>query len=185
MKFRNIFLIIILSFMIGCATIQMEVKDPTGRLIPTPHYYLETVGYPIATVFYYTMYEEVEDLDGTVLEKPTYLSFLETHDIDIKKYKKVTLTVEVNNPEKIEYSFYKQEDVYIDNQENRFVVNSGSYLNSSNALYRQFVYTLPYGDNLYKVDQTVIMQVDGNDVLRMGPFSYNLIRGKEGFNNEK
>jgi len=163
----------------------MEVKDPTGRLIPTPHYYLETVGYPIATVFYYTMYEEVEDLDGTVLEKPTYLSFLETHDIDIKKYKKVTLTVEVNNPEKIEYSFYKQEDVHIDNQENRFVVNSGSYLNSSNASYRQFVYTLPYGDNLYKVDQTVIMQVDGNDVLRMGPFSYNLIRGKEGFNNEK
>lgn len=187
MKFRNIFLIIILSFMIGCATIQMEVKDPTGRLIPTPHYYSQAIGYPIAVLFYYTVYEEVEDLDGTILQKPTYLSLFDTHDINTSQYKIMTLTIEIDNPEKIEYSLYKEEDIIIGEGEDRIVVNvGGQFLNSSNSQYRQFVYTLPYGDNLHKVDHTVIMQIDDNEVVRAGTFSYTLNQHRKGgFNTEK
>jgi hypothetical protein len=171
---------------ISCATVKTEVKDTTGRLLPNPHYYAQPIAFPIAIIFYYTAYEEVQDVDGTILYKPTFLSFLESHEIDNKKYKNITLTIEVNNPNRIEYSLYENANVDFIDSEDTLVANSGGVVNSSSSDYRQFVYQLPNGDNVKEVDYTMIMQIGDREVLRVGPFIYSIINDRKGgFENEK
>jgi hypothetical protein len=186
MKVRYLVTLIFMLFLTGCATTVVTVKDPTGRMIPNPHYYYQVIGYPVEVIFYYTAFEEVEDLDGTILNKPTFLSLGEKHKIDTSKYKTVTITIEVNNPYQIEYELYYKKMVIVDEYDNQFPVHSGGRLNSSNSQYRQFVYKLPLEPNVKEVDYAVSLEIADQEVLRLGNFNYIInSNGKGVVENEK
>jgi len=173
---RN-FIVTMLSLflLVSCATIKAEVKDPVGRTMPDPHYVLQPVGYPILITFYYTAFEQKKDLDGTIIAIPKYLP-IKSHDIFADKTKAVTLTIEVNNPNRIEYSLYQQASVIIGkNFGERKEVKLGGELNRSNISYRQFQYKLPYGKDVRKVDYLVTLKIDNQELARLGNFQYNLI----------
>ncbi len=159
----------------GCSTIQTKIVDPTGRQLPDPNYTLRVIGEPILVVFYYTSYEELKDVDGSAVGNPTYLDFLKFHDFHTNKVKAVTLTIEVNNPQRLEYSLYQKLDMKIGKGFKQEEVQKGGEANRSNLPYRQFVYKLPYGENVRTVDNLVTLYIGNSEVARIGNFRYNLI----------
>lgn len=168
---KQIIFILTVMLLTGCATVNTTLKDVNGRAMPDPHYNLQLIGLPFYTSFYYTVYEEIKDVDGSAIYKPKYLSFLTEHDIYSEKYKAITLTIEINNLKNLEYSLYT--DVKVKTRSNE--IQSGGEVNRSNMPYRQFVYQLPYGDSVRKVDYHMTLRIDNSDVMSFGNFRYNLI----------
>ena len=176
MKSKHVTLLMAMMFLVGCATVRPQFVDPTGRKLPNPSYTLQVIGDPMHIIFYYASFEEVKDVDGTMISKPTYQSFLKHHDFYANKVKAVTLVIEVNNPNETEYSLYETVDVKIrKGQTNTTEVQMGGEVNSSILPYRQFVYPLPFGENIREVDHHVSFYVNNMEVARIGPFRYNLI----------
>lgn len=173
MKGKYVLLVLLSLLFAGCSTIKPVLKDPTGRLMPTPHYTLEVVGEPITVFFYYTAFEEIKDLDGSLIYKPDFLEFFTLHDIPVQKYKAITLTIEVNNPTNIEYSLYEQATLSRESIQEEIQIGSSS--RRSNLDYRQFIFQLPYDDDINLVDYLVMFQINDREVLRIGNFRYHLI----------
>jgi len=172
LRFRYLVIFILFILLTGCAARRPQFVDPTGRLLPNPHYMMQTIGYPIAVVFYYAAYEEVEDVDGSKVKSPEYLSLFEHHNIDAKKIKAITLTMEIQNPREIEYSLYQE--IIIKGKEVKTILEGGR-ANTSNMSYRQYVFNLPYGTDVLDVDHHLSLLVEGNEMLRIGHFQYHLI----------
>jgi len=161
---------------VGCSTIKTNMVDPAGRQMPDPSYQLKIIGEPIGITFYYTSFTMVQDVDGSMISKPTYLDFLTFHEFYAGKIKAVTLTIEVSNPTGIEYSLYQKTDMKIrKDQVNTTEVQTGGEMNRSNQPYRQFVYQLPFGKDVRMVDHHVSFLVKDAEVARIGHFRYNLI----------
>jgi len=171
-RYKSIIFVLVVMLLTGCATIQPQVVDQTGREIPSPHYVLTGTDYPIAVLFYYSANEHIIDADGTVINKPKYLDFFSHHDIFAEKVKAITLTIEVKNPYGIEYTLYKHERIEMRNVGE---VQTGETLNSSKLPYRQFVYELPYGQDIKDVEHRVVLMVDNHEILKIGDFRYHLI----------
>ena len=172
LKHVTLFLMIFLLFT-GCASVNTKLIDPTGRAMPDPHYVLRAVGTPLTATFYYTAFKVVKDVDGTLVSTPVFLDFLTFHDIDSEKYKNVTLTIEVNNPDNIEFSLYQTLDMEIG--KGRTKVQKGGEIKESNLSYRQFIYHLPLGEEIRTVDQHVTLSIENDVVMMIGNFRYNLI----------
>jgi hypothetical protein len=164
-----------LSFLfVGCATtMNVELKDQTGRVMPDPHYVLHGIENPIQVLFFYTAYEEVSDVDGTVIGKPKFLDLLTHHDIFAEKTKRITLTIQVNNPNELEYSLYRLIKLQVGDA--RREVHFGDEINRSKLPQRQFVYSLPYSEDVRAADYLITLQVEGSGVMEIGTFRYNLI----------
>ena len=178
MKAKTYVTLLLIMLLFRCATIKTEYVDPHGRQLPDPHYVLKAVGMPILVTFYYTAYEEVKDLDGTIVSKPVFLDSLTYQNLSAKKYKALTLTIEVRNPQEIEYSFYEQ--IKYDEADTGKVIHKGGRIKRSNLSYRQIVYHLPCEDGYRSVDQVVIMEVDNHEIMRIGHFRYDLYQSKGG-----
>jgi len=173
MKVKHVILVLVMLLFVGCSTINTKLTDPIGRQMPSPHYVMQVVGQPLYVSFYYTAFETVTDLDGSVIAKPVFLDFLTFHDLYAQRTKAITLTLEVSNPKHIEYSLYEQLKMEVGNS--RKEVRRGGTLNRSNLEYRQFSFQLPYGKDVRSVDHLVMFQVEGQDVLQIGNLRYNLI----------
>ena len=173
MKKYVILSIAILLLITGCSTFNATIQDPTGRIIPNPHYVLQAVGLPLTVTFYYVALKEIKDVDGSVIIEPEYLDLLTFHDIQFKKYKGILLVIEVNNPLEWEYTFHETKIIKIG--KNLIEVQVGGILNSSNLKYRQFVYALPYDPYIHNVDHLVTVSVHERDIMRIGNFRYNLL----------
>lgn len=173
MKAKNVALLFIMLLTVGCATIKPVVVDQTGREMPDPHYVLQAVGQPLRAVFYYTAYEELTDVDGTVIAVPKYLDFLTTHDIFAENIKTLTLTIEILNPNRIEYLLYQQTKI-----EGRKLGDErqiGGPIYKSVLEHRQFVYNLPIEKDVRDVDQYVSLSINDDEIMRFGHFQYHLI----------
>jgi hypothetical protein len=157
----------------SCATINHQLVDPQGRELPTPHYKVNPVGYPLYITFYYTANEHIYDVDSTLILKPKFLALGETYDIFAEKYKSITLTIEVNNPQGIEYSLYQQITATLKSPTARMDI--GGTLNKSNMRYRQYVFQLPYAERVREVDHSITLKIDDVDVFMFGNFTYTLI----------
>ena len=178
MKAIHVTLLSIMLLLVGCATVNTEFVDPYGRQLPNPHFVLQAVGQPLLVTFYYTAYEEVKDVDGTVIGKPVFLDFRSYQTLSVKKYKALTLTIEVKNPAEIEYQLYEQ--IKYDEAETGKSIQKGGMIRKSNLPYRQFVYNLPCEDGFRSVDQLVIMSVGNFEIMRIGNFRYDLFQSKGG-----
>lgn len=174
MRVKNVILFIIIFFTTtACSTINTKIYDPTGRAMPDPHYVLQAMGTPLTVSFYYSAFQQIKDIDGTIIPKPVFLDFLKFHDLYAEKYKTVILTIEVNNPTNIEYSLYQQLRMEVGKSKNEIQI--GRELSRSNLAYRQFVYHLPFGEDIRTVDQLIILQINGRNIVRIGNFRYSVI----------
>jgi hypothetical protein len=171
-RYTVIFILLFLLTFASCATIRPMVVDQTGRKLPSPHYVLQSIEYPIRVLFYYSAIEEVVDSDGTIIANPKYLDFFTIHDVFAEKVKAITMTIEVFNPTGIEYSLYEQTLAkYRKSPETQ----TGMVLNESKMPFRQFVYELPYGYDIRDIDYNIKVVVNDNDAMMLGPFRYHLI----------
>ena len=174
MKAKYVALVLLMMLLLGgCATMNVELTDPTGRKIPNPHYVLQSINDQITVTFYYAKYETIDDLDGTLIGKPVFLDLFTVHDIFAEKYKRVTLTIEIRNPNQVEYSLYERIELQVGDM--RREAKSGGEIGKSNLPYRQFLFQLPYGEDVRYVDHHVSLDVNGDPVIQMGSFKYNLI----------
>lgn len=169
---RKIVTLICMMLLVGCATVKTEFVDPYGRQMPNPHFVLQAVGEPLLVTFYYTAYEEIKDVDGSSIAKPTFLDFRSYQNLSVEKYKAITLTIEVRNPKNVEYSLYEQ--VKYDTANYGGKVQKGGEINRSNQAYRQFVYRLPCKDGVRAVDHVVIVHANDHEIMRIGHFRYDL-----------
>lgn len=175
-RWKHVTLLVAMAMvLVGCATVKTNYVDPAGRNLPNPHYALQVIGEPLFFTFYYTAYEEVKDLDGSKILKPTYLNLLDFNTIDKHKIKALTLSIEVNNPKGLEYDLYEKVEMKIGkgNVNNKLVQKGGS-TNRSNLSYRHFVYNLPIGKDVKMVDYLVIVYFQQQEVARIGHFRYQL-----------
>lgn len=176
MKIKYVTLLIALVItLVGCTTIEHNLVDPTGRKIPDPSYILAVLDTDILIVFYYASYDETVDLDGSSIPNPDYLDFLKFHDFSRKKTKAVTLTIEVRNPQGLEYSMYQEMELVIRKDSvNTMKMQVGGEMYKSNLPYRQFVFKLPLREDVRTVDNLVKLYVGKHEVARIGNFRYNL-----------
>lgn len=176
LRMKHVTLLLVMAIVfIGCATVKPNFVDPMGRTLPDKHYTLQVVGKPLFISFYYTAWEEVKDLDGSKIGNPTYLDFFKPNEINKKKVKAITMTVEVNNPTGLEYGLYQKMDLRIgQGNVNIKEVQTGGEVNRSNLPYRQFVYRLPIGKNIHEVEQLVKVYLENTEVARLGSFTYKL-----------
>lgn len=169
---RRIFIILImLFFIISCSTITTQLVDPMGRVLPDPHYTLHVIGQPMIVTFYYSTFEERRDVDGSLIGKPKFLDMMNHHDIYEEKYKSVFLTIEIRNPEKVEYSLHDQIKWKTKNKS----MMIGGKVNHSNLEYRQYMYELPFGNGIKEVDHSMVLKINDQEILRIGNFRYNII----------
>ena len=164
---RILFFVIFIFSVTGCASMHVQYVDPISRSIPEPHYVLQGIGTPIKVLFYYTIFERIIDVDGSIINKPHYLDLLKKHNIVSSKYKAITITIEIANPTEVKYSLYQQ---MIINKK----VQSGGVLNISNQPYRQFVYKLPFNKDILNVDHHIKLYIDKVEIMRIGHFQYHL-----------
>lgn len=172
---KTIIFILLFVVFVGCSTIQMNYVNPAGRQLPDHCILLNGVGEPISTIFYYSTFKLIKDVDGTLIKKTLeYLPMTKIHHIYTNKVDGLTLTIEVNNPTGIEYSLYQQMSVKTRTGD----IQTGGEINRSNLSYRQFVYMLPYSSDVRRVDHFLTLQVKGQPVLRIGHFEYQLTTSK-------
>ncbi len=168
MLYRILFTVIFMFSLTGCASTHIQYVDPITRSIPEPHYVLQGIGTPIKVLFYYTAFEEIRDVDGSIINRPHYLDLLKKHNVG-DRYKAITLTIEIANPTELEYSLYQ---TIINSKKNK--VQSGGIINRSNQPYRQFVYKLPLSKDGMDVDYHIKLCIDSNEIMRIGHFKYRL-----------
>jgi len=146
--------IILLFLLVGCATSNMIAVDQTGREVPMPHYMMRTMDGNYQVLFYWATHEGVQDLDGTILSKPTYFDFFsEMKEINPRKISKATLTVEVINPKMLRYELWERTIIH-DRDDN--VISRGRMLGFSNQRSRDFV------------------NFEGQPVVHIGDYNYEV-----------
>ena len=82
---------------------------------------------------------------------------------------------DINNPDKIEYSLYEKIKANIGISYKYDEMQKGGEVNRSNLPYRQFVYSLPYAEDVVDVDHTVTLLINDEPAIQMGPFHYHII----------
>jgi len=164
---------ILLSFLFGCATGSMIAVDQTGREVPMPHYVMRTMDGNYQVLFYWATHEGVQDLDGTVLSKPTYFDFFsEMKEINPNKISKVTLTVEVVNPKMLRYELWERTIIH-DRNDN--VISRGKMLGYSNQRSRTFVFTMPIDQAIKTVEFGIdFVNFEGQPVVHIGDYNYEV-----------
>jgi len=170
----NKFFIFIL-FICSCAP-NVNYIMPITEQTPSPSYVLESTNdFKLNTVFYYSMFQGIKDIDGTEQLYPTYLDLFKKYDIFLnnKNIRKLTLTIEVVNPDEKKYTL-KEVATYYDINGNKVDVTGN--LGMSVLKYRKHVFDLPL---TYKVKRMVysvlLLDSDGNMIFTYGPFEYNII----------
>lgn len=165
---------ILLLFLFGCATGSMIAVDQTGREVPMPHYMMRTMDGNYQVLFYWATHEGVQDLDGTILSKPTYFDFFsEMEKINPNKVSKVTLTVEVVNPKMLRYELWERTIIH-DRDDN--VISRGRMLGFSNQRSRTFTFTLPIDQAIKTVEFGIdFVNFEGQPVVHIGDYNYEVM----------
>lgn len=142
-KYR-IFLIAVIFFL-GCAGAPpITVVDSVGRLTPNPSYNLADTQQTIFVSFWVALYEMKQDIDSTILV-PRFIEVNKMYDIDLSKYVKMTLIMEVHNPKQIQYDLYKR---FIHFNEDKQLMTNGGPAGISNLPHRSYEFSLPLRNDL-------------------------------------
>jgi len=167
-------LIALLTLVVGCATIKANYVDQTGRQLPIPHYMLQNMSGDLMFTFYYTLLNVNKDLDGTILETPTYVCMASFHKIKLSHYKAITLTIEVMNPKETEYNLWEKY-TSVDVEGNK--TYNGTNLAKSNAKYRQFIFNLPFSSDIKEIVYSIeVSDKNGDMILNIGDLHYALVK---------
>ena len=175
MKIRNVTLLMMFMLLVGCASVQTQWVDTTGRPLPNPSYTLNPLGTNMRVTFFYAAMKGTKDVDGSNVVSLDYLDMMKEQDIFASKYQGVCLIIQVHNPDQDTYSLYEKVDMKIGQSFKSTEVQAGGEKNSSKMPYRQFVYDLPFKEDVVEVDHLVIVRVNGVESLMIGNFHYHLI----------
>jgi len=177
MKREYITLLLFIVLCVGCAGQRINLVDPTGRVIPTPHYMLQsTSNLNIQTVSYWATFKLKTDLDGSTIQHPTFIPYTEDYKFSRRNYSHAILTIEVKNPNQIEYKLVERV-TFIRNHK-RSVKFNRKVVGVSNLPYRQYSIKLPFqkkdiGKIQYGVD---LMLVDDYPIMHFGNLNYKLTK---------
>lgn len=172
---KLLLIIMFISFLAsGCASPpKVDLRQYTGRPVASPSYTLKDMqGNNLTATFYYTAYTAIKDIDGTGFLIPNFLNLYEKHKLNPKKIIKVTITIEVWNPNKITYSLWERTTI---NQKEGGDMIRGGRIAMSKLKYRLFNYNLPFLKDFKEVKHGLVM-VDskGCTVFHFGDFKYEI-----------
>ena len=178
-------LLFLFLFVLACATQKPTIIDVTGRQLPTPSYTLQSTTEPTLTVlFYFTRLDEIKDLDGSPQAKPIYLNMLKHNEIPIGS--KVVLTIEINNPKKIQYTFWERVQTFKTGGSLKIPDAKGGRIAVSNLDYRNYNYTLPMTSDLQAVNYGIdVIGITGGILFHIGDFNYTITGGKVTTSSDK
>ena len=163
---------IILFFLAGCASPpQMTVVDNVGRVTPNPSYSLSDTQQTIFVSFWITAYVEMQDINEAVLV-PKFMEINKSYDIDLSKYKRITLTMEVHNPNQIQYDLYKR----VLYKKGKNTAQEGGPLAVSKLRHRSYKVDLPLNDKMKDCNFSIILhgEVDQKMILiHVGDIQYS------------
>jgi len=175
MKIKNYFLPILLLVTVGCATTpQINVVDPMGQLMPNPHYFVtSTSETPIRAMYYYVGYVEIRDADSSTQYTPVYLD-RKISRIEMKKFNKLYLVLQVHNPSNSTYSVFMHQAVKRNNIKNYIVAEGVIAISRLN--YRQYMLRLPLEHGVTNVSYNVMLTDEFNTetYMQTGAFLYQL-----------
>jgi hypothetical protein len=173
LKIKIVTSFIMLLFLVACAGPKVNVVDEGGRQFPNPHYIMKSLNNEISALFYYTAYTTEDDLDGQIIPVPNYLKIHETYSFSKKKYHRLTLTVEVQNPVAHKYELWERSTFKKNGQ---IETSRGKRIAYSNRVYRSYVFELPYDNSEYEKVRYGIYMVDekGNILLSFGELRYSI-----------
>ena len=172
-------------FIFACATQKPTIVDVTGRQLPTPSYTLQSTTEPTLTaLFYFTRLDEIKDLDGSSQTKPIYLNMLKYNEIPIGS--KVVLTIEINNPKKMQYAFWERVQTFKSGTSSKIPDAKGGRIAVSNLDYRNYNYTLPMNPDLQIVNYGIdVISTTGAILFHIGDFNYTIAGNKVTTSSDK
>jgi len=159
-------------FLVSCGSPKIQLVDEGGRDYPNPSYVLRSNTKNISVMFYYTAYAFEKDLDGMEIPILTYLPIQERNYLSTKKYKRLFMNIEVQNPTEKEYQLWetvswKSKDGLQWEHRRR--------LSYSNRAYRNYSLWLPYDEKYDNVKYWVTMiEPNGQILIDLGNFVYSI-----------
>jgi len=175
MRKNYVTLLVMMLMLVGCATVQTNYIDPTGRALPNPSYTMKPIGTNMTVTFYYAGMKTSKDVDGSDVATIEYFDMFEKHRFFDNHYQGIALIIHINNPEELEYSLYEKFNANIGISYSYVEMQKGGEVNRSNLPYRQFVYNLPFREDVVDVDHTVTLMIKGDPMVQMGPFHYHIV----------
>jgi hypothetical protein len=163
-----------LTLIVGCSTVKTTFITPSGGPVADQYYVLTSTAYPIRATFFYVAMTSVKDIDGSDIPSIEYLDMRKEVKLIRGDYKELSLVVYMDNPEGLTLDFHRIVDKKIGKYHEPIELRMGGPVAKSNKT-RQFFFKLPYDEELTKADYTLIVEVDENEVFRIGPFTYNII----------
>lgn len=156
---------------IGCATQQnLTITDNIGRLTPTPSYQLEDVNKKIRAVFWYESHKVIQDVDGSNVKMPVYLS---RNDKKLFLDDKISLRVEIYNPRRITYTLIESLSYQIETGNNML---AGRPVSISNLPYRIYNIQIPLKAGAKDASYGIIVsEKGGSPLVYLGDFQYTII----------
>lgn len=164
--------LIMLLFLLGCAGApKVSLVDQGGRTMPTPHYVLKSTDKNVSVLFYYTAYSTEKDLDNYEILVPKYLNLYQSHSISLKKYKRLVMNFEVQNPTNEKYSVWETIEWRDEKDADKA---TGRRIGYSNRSYRSFTVEMPYGKNYKDIKYGMFLRAaDGRIIMHFGEFKYS------------
>jgi hypothetical protein len=176
------FLFFLLFGLIGCVGKPLvTITDNIGRMSPSPSYNLQDVNGKIQAVFWYTSYKIVKDVDGSNVTVPVFLSKDGPNRLDLSKYDRVTMQVEIHNPRKITYHF--MESLRYKDTKGRLRAVGGPK-SMSNLPYRIYQINIPLNPEIDRGKYGItVSDNEGTPLVHLGDFNYTVIK-KGGVSSE-
>jgi hypothetical protein len=171
--YQKIIAIVLALFLVGCATQQYIVVDPSGRSFPNPHYVLKAIGNDLTVMFYYTDLDEIKDADGTPLKVPTYLHLHEKNVFSWDKNHSLILTAEIHNPKLVRYSVYEDFNLttWVGGQ-----MSARRKIGMSDFRFRRFQVSLPTWEGVKEVSHHLEIKSGKEEFpcIMVGDFNYRV-----------
>jgi len=161
LKIKTVTNFIILLFLLGCSS-NVQLVDQAGRDYPEPNYFLQSTQKPIAVLYYFTIYKDEIDLDGTKIPIPKNLSIHEKIALNGNNYSALVMTIEVQNPKEEVYELWEQIDL---KNKKGIQWSHGRMVGKSNRKYRAYRFWLPYGPEYKNVKQSLYMVGENQQLL--------------------
>lgn len=165
--FKLLMTIMLLLFLVSCATPKPVILLESGRPLANPNYVLrDTGGTEMLVTFWFTAFTTVIDRDGATIHIPHTLTMEEVNMIE-NEIVKLTVTVEVFNPHEIEYRL----GFDIKSQPNNGRMMGVAAV--SEMMYRLHTLNMPIDGNIKSaVFLGNVANKDGDSMFTLGPFQY-------------
>ena len=168
-----IFFMLLIPFTACAISQKVELRGVTGRLLPNPSYtFFDTQKKGYSITFYFAALKGIQDLDGSTQFDPDFLTLYDVHTIDIKKYKKVILVVDVWNEQLRPFYMSERTKILYTNGVERINYRKAG---EGRLQFRSYSFELPLQEAIKRVEYSLEFHDDEANVIFMtGDFNYKI-----------